>query len=126
MPHVTDADIKNLAQTMAHEASVDAAHDKAQVELMRENSHLIERAEALSGKVMNNDDAIAFLTQLAKRGDAEAGAVVVDQQQAMRRAASTRSKAIAFLTERAESGDEDAKALLDAINDPFLGSLGSE
>ena len=31
-------------------------------------------------------------------------------------------EAITFMAERAEGGDEEAKALLDGINDPFLGN----
>jgi nucleotide-binding universal stress UspA family protein len=77
IPHATQADIKQVLETMASEARADAAAYEEAAKVAERLGRMVERASVLSGKPdMNTGEAIAYLAQRAQSGDEEATALL--------------------------------------------------
>ena len=74
MPHLTSADIQQVASTHAEESKLDAAVYLAEAEASRFIAEMIKEAGRISGQPSHNiTDALQILVARAEQGDKRAG-----------------------------------------------------
>ena len=73
MPHVTDADIQEVAAVYAKEGRLDANGLMAQPQGAKQIAQIIEETERISGKTgLATETAVSILSKLAAQGNARA------------------------------------------------------
>ena len=83
MPHLTDADIQQVASVRAEELKLDAAVQLADAEASKRMAEIIREAGRISGQPLNNlEKAIPVLVALAEQGDERATSLLEEFRKA--------------------------------------------